>query len=389
MAGNTAGESTSGDRAQAHRIRAARTRGHRAGALRRLAVGLPLAAVLLVAAALPLAAEDEVDTVVASIGAESIGRAELLAAAAPALEQNDLTRLRCESDAYRGRHEALQSVLRQLVRERLLALESARTGAPRAALEAGIQQAAQPVGQAEIEAFYLQNQERIPYPLAQVAGQIRSHLEEQALHRTEDQFYAGLEQRFDAQFRLGPLRFAVAAGNFAALGPEDAPVTIVEFSDFQCPFCAHLLPTLERAKRDYAGKLRIVYRHFPLAAIHPHAQKAAEASLCAREQGKFWELHDLMFAEQDTLEVPDLKEKARRLGLDGAAFDRCLDSDRYYAAVRADLRAGTAAGVSGTPALFVNGRALGGAVPFESLAAVIDEELARVAAGAGGAGTQP
>lgn len=352
---------------------------------RRCGGGFRLAVGLLLAAALPLAAEDAAAPV-ASIGAESIGRAELLAAAAPALEQNELTRLRCESDAWRGRHEALQSVLRGIVRGRLLALESARTGETRAALEAGLRREAQPVEQEAIEAFYLQNQERIPYPLAQVAGQIRSYLEEQALSRAEDRFYAGLEQRFGAQYQLGPLRFAVAADGFAAFGPQDAPVTIVEFSDFQCPFCARLLPTLERAKRDYAGKLRIVYRHFPLDAIHPHAQKAAEAASCAREQGKFWELHDLMFAEQDSLEVSSLKEMARRLGLDGAAFDRCLDSDRYYAAVRADLRAGTAAGVTGTPALFVNGRSLGGgAVRFERLAEVIDEELALSAAAAEGA----
>ena len=352
---------------------------------RRRGGGFRLAVGLLLAAALPLAAEDAAAPV-ASIGAESIDRAELLAAAAPALEQNELTRLRCESDAWRGRHEALQSVLRGIVRDRLLALESARTGETRAALEAGLRREAQPVEQEAIEAFYLQNQERIPYPLAQVAGQIRSYLEEQALSRAEDRFYAGLEERFGAQYRLGPLRFEVAADGFAAFGPQDAPVTVVEFSDFQCPFCARLLPTLERAKRDYAGKLRIVYRHFPLDAIHPHAQKAAEAASCAREQGKFWELHDLMFAEQDSLEVPALKEMARRLGLDGAAFDRCLDSDRYYAAVRADLRAGTAAGVTGTPALFVNGRSLGGgAVRFERLAEVIDEELALAAAAAEGA----
>ena len=360
-------------------------RRRRAGAPRRLAGGLRFAALVLIAAACPLAAEDEDAEAVASIGAERIARAELLSAAAPALERNELERLRCESAAQSGRHEALQAVLREMVRDRLLELESARTGEPRAALQADIESAAQPVGQEQIEAFYLQNQARIPYPLAQVAGQIRALLEEQELQRAEDQFYAGLEQRFDAQYRLGPLRFAVAAGDFAAQGPEDAPVTIVEFSDFQCPFCARLLPTLERAKQEYAGKLRVVYRHFPLDEIHPHAQKAAEAAACAGEQGRFWELHDLMFAEQDTLDVAGLKAKARRLELDGAAFDRCLDSGRHYAAVREDLRAGTAAGVTGTPALFVNGRSLGGgAVAFERLAAVIDEELAR-AAGSGSA----
>ena len=332
---------------------------------------------LLIAAAPVLWADQE--EIVATVADQVVSRAELLVAAAFALEENEMTRLRCQVDAHRGRHEVLQSSLQQLVRGRLLDLETARTGHTFAAMEARIQQAMQPVGQLDIESFYLRNQARIPYPLNEVAGQIRGYLEQQAIEHARDQFFSTLEERFTVGYRLGPLRFEVAADGFAAHGPPDAAVTIVEFSDFQCPFCVRLLPTLEQAKRQYAGKLRVVYRHFPLVSIHPHAQKAAEASLCAREQGRFWELHDLMFAEQDHLAVADLKEMARRLGLDGAAFDQCLDADRHYEAVRDDIRAGVAAGVSGTPALFINGRFLGGAVPFESLAAIIDEELARPA----------
>ena len=138
-----------------------------------------------------------------------------------------------------------------------------------------------------------------------------------------------------------------------------------------------LLPTLDEAKRQYRDKLRVVYRHHPLTGIHPNAWKAAEAALCAGEQGRFWEMHDLMFAEQSALAVADLKAKADRLDPDAEAFNRCLDSGRHYEAVAADVRAGDAVGVIGTPALFVNGRFVVGAVPFATLAEIIDDELRR------------
>ena len=186
-----------------------------------------------------------------------------------------------------------------------------------------------------------------------------------------------MERRYAVAYLLEPLRHEVAADGFPSSGPADAPVTIVEFSDFECPFCARLLPTLEQVKRQYAAAVRVVYRHYPLTGIHPNAWKAAEASLCAAEQGRFWDLHDLMFAEQDALAAADLKEKAARLDLDTDAFNGCLDSGRHYAAVLADLRAGDAVGVSGTPALFINGRFVGGAAPFPTLAEIIDDELRR------------
>ena len=150
-----------------------------------------------------------------------------------------------------------------------------------------------------------------------------------------------------------------------------------EFSDFECPYCAVLLPALDEVKRRYGDKVRLVFRHYPLTVIHPDAWKAAEAALCAGDQGHFWELHDLMFAEQGTLAVADLKTKAARLDLDAEAFNECLDSGRHYDAVAADLRAGDAVGVAGTPALFINGRFIGGVAPFGMLAEVIDDELRR------------
>ena len=332
--------------------------------------------ILLLAWSVPLLWGDE--AVVAVVGERTVTQAELEVAAAVALEQNEVALRRCRIEAERGLHEALETALQELVRQQLLELEVERTGTGAPALLASVDETAPPVGEPEIAAFYERNKARIRGTLAQVADQIRAYLERQAIQRARLDFFAALERRFAVEYRLAPLRYEVEADGFASLGPPDAAVTIVEFSDFECPFCARFLPTLERARNEYAGKLRLVYRHFPLSGIHPNAQKAAEASLCAGEQGRFWELHDLMFAEQQTLAVSDLKEKARRLGLDGAQFDRCLDENRHRAAVLADYRAAEALGVTGTPALFVNGRFLSGAVPFEHLAEIIDDELARL-----------
>jgi protein-disulfide isomerase len=160
-------------------------------------------------------------------------------------------------------------------------------------------------------------------------------------------------------------------------GPADAPVTIVEFSDFECPFCGGLFPTLKRVEQNYSEKVRIVYRQFPLNNLHPHAQKAAEASLCANEQNKFWQLHDAMFTDQQNLTVDDLKSKAATLSMNAANFATCLDSGKYAAAIRESLAEGNKVGVDGTPALFINGRYLGGNQPYDEIAKIIDDELLR------------
>ena len=169
----------------------------------------------------------------------------------------------------------------------------------------------------------------------------------------------------------------VEDAGFPSRGPENAPVTIVEFSDFECPYCSRVVPTLEQIIETYGDRVRLVFRQFPLNNIHPNAQKAAEASLCANDQGKFWEMHDLMFKEQKSLELEQLKEKAARLELDVEAFNGCLDSSKYADVVMSDQESASQIGVSGTPALFINGRFLSGAQPYEQLSAVIDEELAK------------
>jgi len=174
---------------------------------------------------------------------------------------------------------------------------------------------------------------------------------------------------------MEPLRTEVAAVG-PAKGPATAPVTIVEFSDFQCPFCARLIPTLDQVTSKYGDKVRLVFRQFPLA-MHAEAQKAAEASLCANDQGKFWEFHDAMFKNQQALAVDQLKAKAVEMGMNAEQFNSCLDGSKHAAQVKKDFEEGSKAGVSGTPAMFVNGRFISGAVPFPEIAKVIDDELNR------------
>jgi protein-disulfide isomerase len=157
-------------------------------------------------------------------------------------------------------------------------------------------------------------------------------------------------------------------------GPADAPVTIVEFSDFQCPFCARVEPTVAQLLSTYPGKIRLVYRDFPLPN-HGDAPKAAEAAHCADDQGKYWEMHERLFANQDKLKVPDLKTHARALGLDGTKFDQCLDSGVKAKLVDENRKAGDEAGVSGTPAFFINGRPLSGAQPLSAFQTIVDDEL--------------
>jgi protein-disulfide isomerase len=162
-----------------------------------------------------------------------------------------------------------------------------------------------------------------------------------------------------------------------ALGAANAPVTIVEFSDFQCPFCQRVAPTLKKLRETYGDKIRIVWKDFPLTSIHPQAFKAAEAAQCAREQGKFWEYHDRLFANQQALQLDALKQYAAQLGLDAAKFNACVDMATYAERVQAQMQVGANLGVNSTPAVFVNGRLLSGAQPYETFAQVIDEELAR------------
>lgn len=213
--------------------------------------------------------------------------------------------------------------------------------------------------------------------MEQIAPQIKQFLTQQRGQTVQEEFIKSLRGKYKTRILMDVARVEVAeAGSPSKGGPVGSPVTIIEFSDFQCPFCSRVNPSIDQAKATFGDKVRFVFRQFPLN-IHPQAPKAAEASLCANEQGKFWEMHDALFANQQKLSVPDLKATALTIGVDAAKFDACLDSGKMAEIVARDMADGQTAGVSGTPALFVNGRFINGAVPYEELAKVINDELSR------------
>ena len=335
-------------------------------ALGAMALGLWLPACS--ASAADSSAKDNPNQVVARVNGKPITEADLKANGKDTFEQ-------LEREYHQKQHEIMDSQLHQMVQDRLLDLEAASTKKTKDQLLAEIKPAE--VTDADVDKFYEENKAQIPRPKEQIAAQIKQYLQQQRQSEAREKFFGTLEAKYKAEYLLEPIRVEVASSGFPAKGgPATAPVTIVEFSDFQCPFCSRLNPTIEQVMTKYGDKVRLVFRQFPLP-MHNFAAKAAEAALCANEQGKFWQMHDSMFKDQSALAVDALKTKAAGLGLNAQAFNSCLDSGKESEAVKADTKAGQAAGVNGTPAMFVNGRFVSGVVPASQLSQIIDEELKR------------
>lgn len=176
-----------------------------------------------------------------------------------------------------------------------------------------------------------------------------------------------------------PSEVEVSADDDPYIGPEDAPVVIVEFSDFQCPYCTRFRDqTLDTLLDEYGDQIRFVYRDFPLTQMHQQALGAHIAAECAADQEMFWEMHDAIFDNQNQLDTESLRRYAEDLGLDMDTFNDCLEDEAHHDEVLADLTEGQSYGVRGTPSFFINGRPLVGAQPFENFQAIIDEELAEL-----------
>jgi predicted DsbA family dithiol-disulfide isomerase len=286
-----------------------------------------------------------------------------------------------ESQYLLQRSTLIERALEETLRERLIQAEAQRQGKT---IDELIAAEAGPGGfepnEIEIAAWYADNSARVGgRSLDEVRPQIAELLRAERRAEAEHKLNERITREQQVAIHFEPYRMAMDNRGSPYLGREGAPVTIVEFSDFQCPFCARFAPTLKRLADNFGSDVHVVYRQYPILSIHPQAFKASEASLCAHEQGKFWEMHDLMFAEQNSLTVAELKAMAGRLGLNQRRFDSCLDSGKYVEQVQRDMQEGERLGIRGTPAVFVNGVAIpGGAVPYETVAAAVERELNRV-----------
>lgn len=293
-----------------------------------------------------------------------------------------------QEEVYRLKKQKLEEILQ----EKLLIREAARRGLSVAALlDKEVTAKVGLVTEQEVEAFYQRNKATAPGDPAVAKRQIRSYLQHQKLSDKRAEFVKALAAKSRIVIHLkppSPIRVKIGLRGAPFKGPSDAPVTVVKFEDFQCPFCKRVQETLTHLERKYKNKLRIFHKDFPIDSIHPQARRAHEAARCASEQGRFWAYHDELYARAPNFGEEDLKAYARKVKLNLPAFENCLATRRYKGAVERDYEEGSRLGVNGTPAFFINGRYLNGAQPVEAFSRIIDEELNLQQARAGDRGPE-
>jgi protein-disulfide isomerase len=309
-------------------------------------------------------------TVAATVGSEVITVEEVERAASAQLAQLE-----------QRRFALIRQKLDELIGERLVAQEAARRGVtPGRLMKDAVYDHVPQVTDAEVKAFLANNRSRLGKGTEkELVALARNYLQTEKVSETQKAFVASLRTQHPVTIDLQELRAARGEpdGRGFSRGPAGAPVTIVEFSDFQCPFCRASVPTLKQVLDRYPGKVRWVFRDFPIAALHPNAPAAHEAARCAGDQDKFWDYHDLLFQRSGDLSPQKLKAYAAELGLDATAFARCLDTGRYRRSVASDIQDGARLGVTVTPTFYVNGRRLEGALPLEVFERAIEGEIAR------------
>jgi protein-disulfide isomerase len=311
----------------------------------------------------------------ATIGDQVITLAELEQLSAPELAT-------LEEQRYR----VLERKLGQVIADRLIGQEAKRLGiSPEALVHAEVTLKTPPVTGDDVSAFIRQNRSRLQQTADEddLKAKVADFLYRQQRNQRAEAYVAALRAKTTVQVYLtppDPPRARVDPSVGFARGPREAPVTIVEFSDFQCPFCKNVVVTLKQVLAQYPERVRWVFRDYPIAGLHPEAQRGHEAARCAGDQGKFWPYHDLLFEQGPDVSPAALRQYAAQAGLDATAFGSCLESGKHRAAVNTDIEAGTQLGVTGTPTFFINGVPLVGNQPLAEFQRVIERELGRTAA---------
>lgn len=316
------------------------------------------------------AADPSAETLVAQVGETRITLGELDAQIADEIARQ---RAQFESALFDTRRQALDRRVSDLVLE---AEAKARGVAVDALIEAEVKSKIAVPNDAEVAAFYEQYKGQMEgAPLEQMAPRIKEYLGEQQREKLQRDLMGELRKKHGAKVLLQPPRVSMEAIG-PKKGPDTAKVKLVIFSDFECPFCSRALPALEEVAKTYPNDVQFFFRHSPLP-FHQAARPVHEASACAAEQGKFWELHDHVFNTRE-LNLDKIRGFLTGLaGFDGAAYDACLSSGRGKTTVDADLAAAQKYQVDGTPAFFLNGVKVSGAQPFSAFQDIIDAELAR------------
>jgi protein-disulfide isomerase len=313
----------------------------------------------------PMSASEPAEAI-ASIGGQAVYANEI----SPTLRVQ-LRQLRTQE------YEIKRRAAEEVVNRKLLESEAARQGTTVGTLlerEADLR-----VGEPtdlELEAFYLGQRDRLNRPFTELKQQLRQALNEIRLQAVRQDYIARLRAGAAVTILVRPPKVDIAADPRRMRGHSDAPVTIVEFSDFQCGFCRTATTTIKELLVKYDGRVRLSYRDYPLVQIHPEADRAAEAARCAGEQGKFWEYHDLLFAAKQQLTADVLTRTATTLNLNADTFRACMVTRKYKSEVEKDIEDAKQLGLTGTPAFFINGIFVSGAQSAAVFEGIIEDELA-------------
>jgi protein-disulfide isomerase len=245
------------------------------------------------------------------------------------------------------------------------------------------QKVAADVNDATAKKFYDENKDKIPAlkeagSYDKIKDRLIAALRQREIQQQHEQLLARLRKESGAKVLLQPprIKVQVSGADNPSFGPSDAPVKVIEFADFQCPFCKRSEEAVKAIRDKYGNRVQLVFMDFPLT-FHPHAMPAANAARCAQAQGKFWEYHDALFQDQSKLDANNLKATAKKLGLDTAKFNACFDKNQYAPEIEKDVQEGHRLNVNGTPTFFIDGRELVGAQPTDQFVTIIDEELAK------------